>query len=100
MLASVTHIALPIASELASEGQPGHAIGTVVTGLLLGILLARTFSGWVSHIHGWRWVFAVAALLNTTFVPLIWRTMPQLPSKGNLRWREEDPLKERGRTSF
>ncbi len=88
MLASVTHIALPIAPELASDKQRGRAIGIVMTGLLLGILLARTFSGWVSHIHGWRWVFIVAAVLNGAFVPLMWRKMPRLSPKGNLRYPE------------
>ena len=88
MLAAVTHIALPIAPELASEGQRGRAIGIVMTGLLLGILLARTFSGWVSHIHGWRWVFATAALINGVFVPLLWRIMPRLPPRQDLRYTE------------
>ncbi len=88
MLASVTHIALPIAPELASHDQRGRAIGIVMTGLLLGILLARTFAGWVSHIHGWRWVFAVAALINGAFVPLMWRRMPRLPPRQELRYME------------
>ncbi len=88
MLASVTHIALPIAPELASHDQRGRAIGIVMTGLLLGILLARTFAGWVSHIHGWRWVFAVAALINAAFVPLMWRRMPRLPPRQELRYME------------
>lgn len=88
MLASVTHIALPIAPELASDKQRGRAIGIVMTGLLLGILLARTFSGWVSHIHGWRWVFAVAAMINAAFVPLIWRKMPKLSPKQDLRYSD------------
>ena len=88
MLAAVTHVALPIAPELASPGQRGRAIGIVMTGLLLGILLARTFAGWVSHIHGWRWVFAVAALMNAAFVPLMWRKMPPLPPKGDLRYAD------------
>lgn len=86
MLASVTHIALPIAPELASDAQRGRAIGIVMTGLLLGILLARTFAGWVSRIHGWRWVFALAALMNAAFVPLIWRRMPKLAPKQDLRY--------------
>jgi predicted MFS family arabinose efflux permease len=88
MLASVTHVALPIAPDLVSHEQRGRAIGTVMTGLLLGILLARTFSGWVSGIHGWRWVFVVAAVMNAAFVPLIRRVMPKLPPKQNLRYSD------------
>ena len=80
LLASVTHIVVPIAPDLVDETQRGRAIGVVMTGLLLGILLARTFSGWVSRIHGWRWVFVAAAAINAAFVPLLWRTMPRLRS--------------------
>ena len=88
MLASVTHIVLPLAPDLAGEKERGKAIGIVMTGLLLGILLARTFSGWVSKIHGWQMVFVVAAFLNALFVPLLWRTMPLLPPRQTLRYTE------------
>ena len=88
LFASVTHIVLPIAPDLVSQEQRGRAIGTVMTGLLLGILLARTFAGWVSGIHGWRWVFVVAAVINATFVPLIWKVMPKLPPKQQLRYAD------------
>jgi predicted MFS family arabinose efflux permease len=88
MFASVTHVALPIAPDLVSHEQRGRAIGTVMTGLLLGILLARTFSGWVSGIHGWRWVFVVAAIMNAAFVPLTGRVMPKLPPKQNLHYSD------------
>jgi predicted MFS family arabinose efflux permease len=88
MFASVTHVALPIAPDLVSHEQRGRAIGTVMTGLLLGILLARTFAGWVSGIHGWRWVFVVAAVMNAAFVPLIRRVMPKLPPKQKLRYSD------------
>ena len=88
LLASVTHIVVPIAPDLVDDTQRGRAIGIVMTGLLLGILLARTFAGWVSKIHGWRWVFVVAAILNATFVPLLWRTMPRLPPKHSLSYRD------------
>jgi predicted MFS family arabinose efflux permease len=88
LFASVTHIALPIAPDLVSHEQRGRAIGIVMTGLLLGILLARTFAGWVSGIHGWRWVYGIAALLNAAFVPLMGRIMPKLPPKQTLRYSE------------
>jgi predicted MFS family arabinose efflux permease len=88
ILASVTHVALPIAPDLAPPKQRGRAIGIVMTGLLLGILLARTFAGWVSRIHGWRYVFVVAAVMNAAFVPLLWRVMPKLPPKQRLGYGE------------
>ncbi|MBW4028999.1 MAG: MFS transporter [Acidobacteria bacterium] len=88
LLASVTHIVLPIAPDLVDDAGRGRAIGTVMTGLLLGILLARTFSGWVSNIHGWRYVFVVAAVMNASFVPLLWKVMPKLPPKQNLGYGE------------
>jgi predicted MFS family arabinose efflux permease len=86
LFASVTHIVLPIAPDLVDDRQRGRAIGIVMTGLLMGVLLARTFSGWVSKIHGWRWVFVAAAVLNVAFVPLLWRKMPRLEPKEALNY--------------
>ncbi len=88
LVASVTHIALPIAPDLVPHERRGRAIGTVMTGLLLGILLARTFAGWVSGIHGWRWVFVAAAVMNASFVPMLWKFLPKLPPKQALRYSD------------
>lgn len=86
--AAVTHIILPIAPDLVGDTERGRAIGVVMTGLLLGILLARTFSGWVSHIHGWRWVFVASAAISLAFVPLFRRKMPELEPKQALTYGE------------
>jgi predicted MFS family arabinose efflux permease len=86
ILCSVTHIVLPIAPDLVGDAQRGRAIGIVMTGLLLGILLARTFSGWVSNLGGWRSVFVIAAIVNAAFAPLIWRYMPKLPPKQTIAY--------------
>jgi predicted MFS family arabinose efflux permease len=105
MLASVTHIVLPIAPDLVTDKERGRAIGTVMMGLLLGILLARSFAGWVSRIpalfvhspnpflrgafglmDGWRYVFVIAALVNLAFLVLLGRVMPKLPPKQDLRY--------------
>src|ERR1700744_2029783 len=50
LMASVTHVALPMAPDLVPHEQRGQAIGTVMTGLLLGILLARSFAGWLAKL--------------------------------------------------
>lgn len=88
LFAAVTHIVLPIAPDLVDDQQRGRAIGIVMTGILLGVLLARTFAGWVSRIHGWRWVFVIAALINAAFVPLLYRKMPLLPPRHDLAYKD------------
>ncbi|MGO9896830.1 MAG: MFS transporter [Bryobacteraceae bacterium] len=77
--AAVTHIMLPLAPELAGPGQSGRAVGTVMTGLLLGVLLGRTASGAVAEVLGWRLVFLLAAASTAAFVPLLWWRLPALP---------------------
>ena len=88
LFASVTHVALPLAPDLVPPDRRGQAIGTVMTGLLLGILLARSFAGWVSHLGGWRVAFFVAAALNAAFVPLLAKVLPKLEPKQRLRYPE------------
>ena len=93
-MACVTHLVLPIAADLAAPEQRGKAIGAVMTGLLSGVLLGRTFAGWlsegVSHlthrIASWRVVFAAAALISAALVPMIGRMMPLLPPKERLTY--------------
>jgi predicted MFS family arabinose efflux permease len=56
---------IPIVAELAEAERRGRMVGTVMSGLLAGILLARTVSGAVGAAFGWRsmfWVGAVVAL--------------------------------------
>jgi predicted MFS family arabinose efflux permease len=79
LTAAVTHIVLPIAPEVASEAERGRAIGTVMTGLLLGVLLARSVAGGIATLLGWRAVFFFACAINAAFVPILWRSFPRLP---------------------
>lgn len=88
LFASVTHVALPIAPSLVSHEKRGRAIGIVMTGLLLGILLARTFAGWVSDVSRWQAVFITAGCINALFVPLVWKVMPRLEPAAPVRYGE------------
>lgn len=59
--ATVAQQIVPFAVGIASDETRGRVLGTVTGGILLGILLARAFSGIASDLWGWRLVFVVAA---------------------------------------
>lgn len=65
-----------LTAGLADDGQRGRAVGTVMTGLLLGILLARTVAGALAGLVGWRGVFVVAAVVAVALAAALARVLP------------------------
>ena len=60
------HVIVPLAAHLAPASERGRIVGTVISGLLVGVLLARTFSGVFGDHFGWRAVYWVAAGIMLT----------------------------------
>ena len=61
LCASLTQMIVPFAVGMAPPEDRGRVVGTVMSGLLTGILLSRTASGTLGAVIGWRPVFVVAA---------------------------------------
>jgi predicted MFS family arabinose efflux permease len=83
---AAVHVIVPFAAQLAPENSRGRVLGTVFSGLLIGILLARTFSGVVASFFGWRSVYGIAALGMLALMLLLRAQLPKLPRQSNLRW--------------
>ncbi len=77
MAATMAQDIVPAAAILASEGKQGKTVGTVMTGLLLGILLSRTVSGLVGEAFGWREIYQLSAVSIAVITAIMWRMLPR-----------------------
>ena len=78
----MAQLLVPFAATLAPEAERGRVVGNVMSGLILGILLARTFSGLVAQVAGWRAVYVIAAVLMLVQAVAPVRQAAALPAVG------------------
>jgi predicted MFS family arabinose efflux permease len=72
----VAQILVPFAATLAADHERGRVVGTVMSGLLVGILLARTAAGVIGQYLGWRAVYGIAAVLMLGLGAVLHRELP------------------------
>jgi predicted MFS family arabinose efflux permease len=82
----VAQIVVPLASTLAPEHERGRVVGKVMSGLLIGILIARTASGVIAELGGWRLVFAISAALMVALSAVLRRSLPQVRPSTDLSY--------------
>jgi predicted MFS family arabinose efflux permease len=85
--ATAAQVIVPMSASLAAETERGRAVGTVMSGLLIGILLARTFSGLLAAALGWRGVFWVAAGIMVALALTLRARLPRVPATTDMRYR-------------
>jgi predicted MFS family arabinose efflux permease len=68
---------IPLAANLAPEASRGRVVGNIMSGLLLGILLARPLASLVAGEFGWRAVYLMAAGLMLLITLVIATTIPR-----------------------
>lgn len=77
LLSVVAQVLVPFAATLAEPHERGKVVGAVMSGLLLGILLARTIAGALADLGSWRTVYWVAAILMLLMSMALWRVLPR-----------------------
>ena len=78
ILATVTQSLVAYASKLSSLAERGRIVGFVTSGIVIGILLARTFAGILTDLGGWRLVYLTSAALMLIMVGLLYKQLPNV----------------------
>jgi predicted MFS family arabinose efflux permease len=84
----VPQIIVPLAAQLAEPKQQGRIVGIVMSGLFFGILLARTISGIIGSVWGWRAMFYIAAGLMFVLAVMLWGFLPKTGPSSSLSYRQ------------
>ena len=87
-LAATVHVIVPLAAHIAPPKERGRVVGTVLSGLLIGVLLARTFSGVTGAQYGWRTVYWFASLLMLALAVTIRISLDKSEPEVSLKWAE------------
>lgn len=86
--AATVHVIVPLAAHLAPPKERGRVVGTVLSGLLIGVLLARTFSGVTGAQFGWRTVYWFASALMLGLAATIRLSLEKSEPEVSLKWTE------------
>lgn len=80
LLAVVTQVLVAYAATLAIPAQRGRVVGVVTSGIVVGILLARTVAGAMADLAGWRAIYLLSAGLTLLMALLLLRVLPKRES--------------------
>src|ERR1700722_18039559 len=88
MFSVVPQVMAPMASALSKPQAQGRAVGIVMGGMLIGILLARTVAGFVGTWFGWRAMYAVGAVMMVAIAATLRAMLPESRPAARIRYRE------------
>ncbi|MDT0447824.1 MFS transporter [Streptomyces hesseae] len=87
-LAVVAQTMVAAAASLTAPAFRGRVVGAVTSGVITGILLARTVAGILADLAGWRAVYLCSAVVTATLTVLLRRTLPaSRPPTADLPYR-------------
>ncbi|MBL4933502.1 MFS transporter [Clostridium paridis] len=84
----IPQLIIPLAAQLSNPEERGKIIGTVMSGLLIGILVSRTFSGILGGYYGWRIVYIIAAGMMIILMVALNKLIPICNPVSNVKYTE------------
>lgn len=88
VLATASQDVIPLGADLGPPAERGRIMGTLLSGLMLGILCGRLFGGVITSALGWRAAYWIAAGLLAILLPLIARMVPAAPGRAQISYGE------------
>lgn len=88
IFSAVAQVIIPFAATLALPNRRGKVVGILMSGMLLGILLGRTFAGAISTIVDWRTVYWIAAIIMCLITLMLSLALPRYSHKSDLNYWE------------
>ncbi|TSJ89450.1 MFS transporter [Gilliamella apicola] len=86
LFSTVAQVLIPFAATLSSPEHRGKIVGTLMSGMLLGILLGRAFAGLVSTMTDWHYVYWIAASIMTIVTLLLYLSLPSYKNTININY--------------
>lgn len=77
---AMTQGLIAFSATLASPRERGRVVGAAQGGVVIGLLVARTLSGLLADIGGWRTVYFFSAVITLILLPVLARLLPKQPA--------------------
>jgi len=85
---TVSQHVLPMVSEWSEPGRRGTNMGTLLSGLFVGILWARLAGGFVAEHFHWRWMYVIGACMISVMACAMFARLPAAPPRTSLSYGE------------
>lgn len=75
--ASTVQILVPYAAHFAPEARRGRVVGSLMSGLMIGIMLSRPLASFLTGLFGWHAIFTLSAALLTALALALRALLPE-----------------------
>jgi len=86
LCSAAAQVLVPFAAHLSAPEVRGQTVGTVMSGLLLGIMLARPVSSLVTDALGWHAIFFISTAAIAALAVVLHMRLPQRVPEGGYRY--------------
>lgn len=81
-------VLVPIAAHMSSPEKRGQTVGTVMSGLLMGIMLSRPIASLVADAFGWHAIFLISAVATVALAFVLQKQLPERQPQGSMSYTQ------------